>query len=243
MRWGSSDTVSAAFRTRIASVHRETPHAALLRVDLAHHRLTFHPGQSVSIGLSDQPVRKRYSIACSPRQAEHTGLLELLVKTDVRGRADVHLADVAKGAEVEIDGPFGRLLLPDPLADPHLLFVSGGLGIAPLRSIMWTALELAPAPDIGVVYSARSAKEFAFAAELRRLHGQGQIQLRLAITREVPDNWESHRGRINQAMLAAAVGGHSPRCFVCGPDSFVGDVRSMLRDCGIPNHRIWQDEH
>ena len=102
---------------------------------------------------------------------------------------------------------------------------------------------LTHAPDIGVVYSARSAKEFAFAAELRRLHGQGQIQLRLAITREVPDNWESHRGRINQAMLAAAVGGHSPRCFVCGPDSFVGDVRSMLRDCGIPNHRIWQDEH
>lgn len=224
-------------------MHRETPRAALLRVDLTRHRLAFHGGQSVSLGLSGQPVRKRYSIACSPRQAEHTGLLELLVKTDEHGRAAAHLADVAEGAEVEVDGPFGRLLLPDALADRHLLFVGGGIGIAPLRSMMWTALELTHAPEIGVVYSARSAEEFAFAAELHRLHDQGQIQLRLAITREVPDDWEGHRGRVNQAMLAAAVGGHSSRCFVCGPASFVGDVRSMLRDCGIPNPRIWQDEH
>ncbi len=239
----TSYTVTAAFTTRIASVHRETPRAALLRVDLTHHRLAFHAGQSVSLGLSDQPVRKRYSIACSPRQAEHTGLLELLVKTDERGRAAAHLADVAKDAEVEVDGPFGRHLLPDALADRHLLFVGGGIGIAPLRSMMWTALDLAHVPAIGVVYSARTADEFAFAAELHRLQDEGRIQLRLAITREVPDDWEGHRGRINQALLAAAVGGHSPRCFVCGPNSFVGDVRSMLRDCVIPNHRIWQDEH
>ena len=69
-----------------------------------------------------------------------------------------------------------------------MLLVAGGTGIAPLRSMLGEALEPARSPIAHVIYSARTADEFAYRDELEALAADGRIDLTLTVTRD-GDAW------------------------------------------------------
>ena len=85
------------------------------------------------------------------------------------------------------------------------MFIAGGTGIAPLRAMLQQALRL-PDSRIGLLYSARTAAEFAYEDELRALAAEGRIELRQAVTREAPGGWAGMRRRIGREDLAPLVG-------------------------------------
>jgi glycine betaine catabolism B len=227
----------------IKDVRREAARAALVRLDLAGAAFPFTAGQAVMAGLAGQPDRKPYSIACSPEQARESGCLELLVKIDQQGRAGRHLGHIQAGASVEVTGPMGSFSLAGIRATSPLLLVAGGTGIAPLRSMLWSALASREAPPITLLYSARTPDEFAFLAEFRRLHGEGRIRLRLTATRGAGQSWTGGRRRIDRDLLAELVERPSTVCLVCGPDSLVADVPALLRSLGVPAGRIRREEY
>ena len=65
----------------------------------------------------------------------------------------------------------------------RFLFIAGGTGIAPLRSMLWHALLAERDGHIGLIYSVRSPEEFAYMEEFQRLEDEGRIDFRHTVTR------------------------------------------------------------
>lgn len=220
---------------------RATPRSILLEIALSRP-FAFNAGQAVMVGAAGGAARRPYSIAVGPREAARTGRLELLVGVGADGSPGPHLPSIEAGTRVDVEGPFGTFLLPGRVDEPAILFVAGGTGIAPLRAMLHEALGSAPSPRISVLYSARTAEEFAFDDELTALAGGGQIRYRRTATREAGASWEGGRGRISRAQLEDVVDRTDTLCFVCGPTALVHEVPRMLREIGIAPDRIRVEE-
>jgi ferredoxin-NADP reductase len=218
-------------------VQRATPRTRLLRLDLGESGFRFAAGQAVMAGLHGSPLRKPYSIASSPREAERTGFIELLVQVDDSGGPDPHLELATSGTPLDLEGPFGTFTLPALKPGGRLLLVAGGTGITPLRSMLMDALSAEAPPAVHVVYSARAVDELAYREELEGLERDGRIELTLTVTRE-GGPWPGRRGRIDRALLAAAITTPETWCLVCGPPALVADVRSALAALGVPDSHV-----
>lgn len=221
----------------VRDVVRVTPRTRLLRIEAGAAGFEFSAGQAVMAGLHGSPIRKPYSIASSPGEAARTGCFDLLVQVDDSGGLDPHLELAAPGTWLDIEGPFGAFALPPADQRRALLLVAGGTGIAPLRSMLVEALAQPTSPRIAVVFSARAADELAYRDELERMALAGRITLWLTVTRDADASWSGGRGRIDRAMLAAALPDDA-WCLVCGPPALVGEVGLSLRSLGVPEERI-----
>src|SRR5689334_852460 len=104
------------------------------------------------LGLHGSRLRKAYSIASAPWELSKTGTLQLLAQIEDAG-LDPHLELAAPGTRLDLEGPFGTFGLP-PIETVPLLFVAGGTGIAPLRSMLIELLARPTRVPIALVYSA-----------------------------------------------------------------------------------------
>jgi ferredoxin-NADP reductase len=226
----------------IDSVHRATPRSVLLQIALSRP-FAFSAGQAVLIGAAGAGIKRPYSIAVGPHEAARSGHLEFLMGLGADGTPGPHLPSLAVGTAVEIDGPLGTFRYPDRMQDPAVLFVAGGSGIAPLRAMLHEALSAPEAPEVSLLYSARTAEEFAFDDELTALAIDGRIRYGKTATRETQGMWQGSRGRISRAQLEAAVARPDDTlCFVCGPEALVHEVPRMLRKIGVSPDRIRVEE-
>lgn len=219
-------------------VVQATPRTRIISLDLGLQPFEFHAGQAVLAGLAEGSVRRPYSIACSPGQTRQSNAIELLVQIDDHAAPDPHLERVIPGTLIRVEGPFGAFGLTLPLAERRLLMVAGGTGIAPLRSMLWDTLERQPEADISLIYSARSAQEFAYADELNRLAEQQAIRLWLTVTRHSDPPWVGMRGRVGEQLVATVLEAPETRCLICGPPSLVADTSAILKSHGVSADRI-----
>lgn len=191
-------------------------------------------------GAHGQPERRPYSIACSPEHVHTSQQLQLLIALESDGALGSHLTSIGPGALVDVEGPLGTFVLPEPLPDNPLLFVAGGTGIAPLRAMIDHAVHHHPHQDVSILYSARRRDEFAFIDELRSYAATGRLQLHQTVTRDDDRaSWAGARGRIGRAHFEAVL--HAPAatlCFVCGPPAFVSESAEVLKALGVPEHHI-----
>src|SRR5262245_7465971 len=107
------------------------------------------------IGLHRSALRKPYSIASAPWELTKTGMLQVLAQVEDSGGLDPHLELAAPGTLLDLDGPFGSFGFHADSNGP-LLFVAGGTGIAPFRSMLVERLSRPTSAPIALVYSARS---------------------------------------------------------------------------------------
>lgn len=219
-------------------VIRPTPRTRIIHADLGDQAFPFVAGQAVFAGLARSSIRRPYSIACSPAQARRLNAIELLVQIDDHDAPDPHLELAERGTLLRIQGPFGSFSLPRDADRMPLLFIAGGTGIAPLRSMIWDTLDSSPAADIALIYSARSREEFAYAEELTALAAAGRIRLLRTVTRQATADWEGTRGRLTRELIGTMLQGPATRCVVCGPAALVADATRYLSSFGIERDLI-----
>lgn len=220
------------FTRPIVSVALATPRARIVRVDVRGLEFSFEPGQAIWISAHGQTSRKPYSIASSPEDVARDAELELLVGVDASGEAGPHLP-LVPGTMLDIDGPLGRFTFPAEPAAQRFLFIAGGTGISPLRSMLRHSLNVRHV-EIGLMYSARQPDEFAYAQELQAMAKAGTIELRMTVTRDVErTDWSGTRGRITRDDLAPLVHDGRTLCFVCGPPALVNEMPKLLYQLGV----------
>lgn len=196
------------------------------------------------IGPADHEKRVPYSIASAPAETRESGRLDFLIKTEPSGRWGRQFDALQAGDELAVDGPFGSFLFPATPHEQRFLFIAGGTGIAPIRAMIQQASLTGVPGEMKLLYSAKTADDFAYLPELRELASQRGLRLRLHVTREISVTESEHfaRGRISAAQIASLVDDPATLCFVCGPESMVDAVPQMLLELGIERTRIKIEE-
>jgi len=223
---------------RVSSVRWATASSSTVRVDLDGAPFHYRAGQVAALGPADSAEQIPYSIASAPEDTERDGSIEFLLKTDSAGRWGNHFEPIRRGSLLTVRGPSGSFTFPDAPREHRFLFIAGGTGIAPLRSMIRHAVLSQRPGRIRLLYSARTPHDFAYLPELRGMARREEIGLSLTATREMTPRWRGARGRIVAAQLSPLVEDPATLCFVCGPASMVAEVPLILRGLGIDRTRI-----
>lgn len=194
--------------------------------------IKFKPGQFVkitSLKKQEDPKSRFYSIASSP----NSNNLEFIVQ--VVGRFTNHLASLNEGDGLEIEGPYGHFSFS---GEKKGIFIAGGVGVAPLLSILRYIDEEKIEGNYTLFLSNRTP-EFPFKEELDRLSKNPSINLVLTITRETPANWKGELGRINKEMILKYLPNlEEHTAFMCGPTKMILSMKSLLIELGMDGKNI-----
>jgi ferredoxin-NADP reductase len=223
---------------RVRSVRRATPASRIVTLDLDGASFPYRAGQVASLSPESAGDRVPYSIASAPEETAADSTLQFLIKFDSSGRWGDQFEPLHRGVRISVRGPSGSFVFPDAPTERRFLFIAGGTGIAPLRSMINHAVLTQRPGHIALLYSARTPHDFAYLPELRRMVRRGELQLTTTATRELSTRWRGARGRIAASQLAPLIEGPETLCFVCGPASMVSDVPPMLQGLGIEKSRI-----
>jgi ferredoxin-NADP reductase len=196
-----------------------------------------HAGQHVDVRLTAEDgyeAERSYSIASSPEDTH----LELTVERLDDGEVSPYLVDVLRpGDELELRGPIGGYFVWEAPGDAPLLLMAGGSGVVPFRSMVRHRMAAGSTVPLRLLYSSRSLREVIYRDELQA--ADDGVDVELVLTREWPDDWSGHRGRIDQKLLhqLAWPPDEHPAIFICGPNSFVEVMAAgLVKDGHDPRH-------
>lgn len=219
------------FRTSVLRVERCG--ADVLLISLARpDGYDYRAGQWFRLFLTtpDGEQARTFSLASQP------GEPDLLMATRLSESAFKQaLADVIEGDAVEISAPGGRLALPaDALS---VVFLTGGVGVTPVRSLLCAAAaEGRRFEDALVLFGVRDASCAPYRPDLEALTGIG---VRVVTVCEHPDAaWDGESGFITAAMVRRHAGDVDERWFVVtGPPAMVGAMELVLDELGVSGER------
>ena len=213
----------------------ETPTTRKIRVGLGDTPFPYRAGQAASLAAEGAPATP-YSIASAPHETARHGWLEFLVKVDGTSRFGAMVDALRPAATLELTGPAGVFTLDRAPGESPILFIAGGTGIAPMRSMIREAIESRPTGRLSLVYSSRLPEEFAYLEELKELAGSSRLKLTLTLTGDAED-WTHARGRAGSAHLAELVV-PGTTAFICGPPAMVTELPIALESLGVTRDRV-----
>jgi len=194
--------------------------------------LGHQPGQFVEVslwGIGEAPI----SICSSPTDAEG---FELCVRAS--GSVTNALHRLEAGSQVGIRGPFGRGYPMSEMEGSDVLVVAGGIGLAPLRSVI--RYVLAHRDRYGrliILYGAKHPSELLFTEELRDWERREDVELHLTVDR--PDEaWQGHVGVITTLFPRLTLQAAQTFAVVTGPPVMYRFVLLELLGKGIPLDQI-----
>ena len=220
---------------RIASVRQMSALERLFTLELAGGvSLGHEPGQFVEVsalGVGEAPI----SISSSPSRSN--GAFELCVRRagDVTGM----LHRMQAGQVVGVRGPFGRGFPIDRFRGKDILFASGGLGLAPARSLINQVLdERGKYGRVLILYGAKHPSELLFTDELAQWRGRDDVDLHVSVDRP-GEGWTGNVGVITTLFPRVQVYARNTVAVVVGPPAMYRFVLMELLGKGILEGNIW----
>lgn len=236
---------------RIERVRRETKDVfRWLLVPESQPALHFLPGQFVMVyafGLGEVPI----SVSSDPGEPE---TLSLTIRAS--GSVTGAFAGLRRGTIVGLRGPFGRPWPLDEAEEHDLLLVAGGIGLAPLRPVICTALRnRARFRRVVLFYGARSPRDLIFRSDWRKWErslealatvdhvGEGHETARGAgdtgRRRALRTPWRGHVGVVTTLFPLVAWETHRAVAFVCGPEVMMRHTVRELLARGVAAEKIF----
>jgi len=195
---------------------------------------TFHPGQFCMLSVP-HCGEAAISISSSP------GILprfDLSIRKAGELTAAMHTLQA--GDQIGIRGPFGTAFPVETFSGANLLFIAGGIGLAPLKSVIDFALfrndlEDDGAQSITLLYGSRSPKDIAFTTAINEWQKQG-VSCELTVDRG-NDSWQGHVGLVTELLQNQSIGTKT-KAMVCGPPLMIRFVISQLTEMGCSSDSI-----
>jgi ferredoxin-NADP reductase len=212
----------------VTAIREETPSVKSFRFSVPMW-LEHLPGQHYDVRLTapdGYSAQRSYSIASSPLDA---GEIELTIDCLADGEVSPYFHDVVEvGDQVEVRGPFASYFVWRGNEPAPVLLVGGGSGVVPLMAMLRHRARTASACPMRLVYSVRTAADVIYADELAALGAD----VTLTYTREPPEGWSGHTGRIDAALIGPAAQG-AMTAYLCGSNGFVEVASGLLLDAGL----------
>lgn len=220
---------------KIRDIKQLTELEKVFTIDLPNgNPLGHRPGQFVEVtvlGVGEAPI----SISSSPSRSSNS--FELCVRKV--GDVTSALHSLKPGSKVGIRGPFGRGFPIEKFRGKDLLFAPGGLGLAPLRSLINQVLdERAMFGRIVILYGARTPSELLFKDELKLWGERDDVELYLTVDRG-DETWTGNTGVITTLFRDISVYPRNTVAVTCGPPVMYRFVLMELFGKGISEGNIW----
>ena len=234
-------------RLRVIEVLRETPTANTFRLERTDGELPpFRPGQYINVFVDVDGVltSRPYSIASPPLlpAEKERAVLELTVRDKPGGFVAPYLLhEVQVGDEIETTGPTGGFY-HEPLIDgDDLVFLAGGSGITPFRSIILDNIRRERRLVIHLLYGSRVLDDVIYGDELAELANDHASLFYTLVISEPPPGYEgdSRTGLLDAKLIRDEVGSVEGKTFyICGPNAMYDLVLAELEELGVPPHKI-----
>jgi len=218
----------------IARIEEETPDTQtyFLAADLIDWRRAYHPGQFVELsvfGVGEAP----FCLAQSPTRSD---FIEVTIRRT--GAVTNRLHTYRAGDVVGLRGPFGNSFPFERARGKHLLFVGGGIGLPPLRSLINYVLDhRADYRDLTVLYGARTPADRVYKNELAEWHRSSALTLVETVDRG-DDTWAGHVGVVTTLLKGMTIDADATMAFTCGPPVMLKFVMAEFLALGLPPSNI-----
>jgi len=207
--------------------------------------LKFKAGQYLEWTLphtkSDTRGNRRYfTIASSPTEAEIRMGVKFYPNASSFKKA---LAAMGTDDVVVASQLAGSFTLPRDITQ-KLVFIAGGIGVTPFRSMLKYLIDTNEKRDIIMFYSNLTAGDIAYQDVCNQAEKQLGIQTVYTLTdiNQIPSFWQGRTGFIDARMIAEEVSDYHDRIFyISGPQSIVTAMSEVLRKMGIKGSRIKKD--
>jgi len=220
---------------RLVAVEQITDLEKMFTIELPNKRNLGHdPGQFVEVsvlGVGEAPI----SITSSPSRSN--GSFELCVRRV--GDVTNALHNMQPGDMVGIRGPFGHGFPIEKMRGKDMLFAPGGLGLAPLRSLINQVLDEHDAfGRVIILYGSKRPEELLFRDELEEWKKRDDVECLVTVD-QGNETWDGHVGVITTLCPEISIDPNNTIAATCGPPIMYRFVLMELLDKGIPETQIY----
>ena len=174
--------------------------------------------------IASSPTRMEF-IECSFKQA---------------GKVTKALTRLGPGDVIGFRGPYGNSFPLDRMKGKHIVFIAGGIGLAPVRCIIWNTLDLrAEFKDIHIIYGARSVGDLVYRRELDEWSARPDLKTVVTVDPggQTPD-WKGEIGFVPTIVEKVAPPSADAIAIVCGPPIMIKYTIPVLQKLGFADEDI-----
>jgi ferredoxin-NADP reductase len=206
----------------------------------------FTPGQAGDFSLDNPPEtdaegnKRAFSLASAPYEND------LIIATRMRDTAFKRsLKTIPLGTEFILDAPWGELTLHEDTAIPAV-FLTGGIGITPVRSIVLQATRDKLAQKIVLFYANHTPEDAPFLDELTAAQSANPHFTLVATMTKMEKSstpWQGETGVIDKALLTKFLNDLTiPIYYITGPPEMVNAMQKMLTQAGVKTANVRAEE-
>ena len=175
--------------------------------------------------IASPPTRKGY-IQCTFRRT---------------GRVTTALSQLSVGDTIGFRGPYGNWFPVEDWKGKNILFIAGGIGLPPVRSVIWNCLDRREDyRDIMIIYGARSVEDLIYKNELA--HWDERTDVRLIQTvdpgGETPE-WKGKIGFVPSVLEEVGPSSKNTIVVVCGPPIMIRFTLDVLNKLGFKDEDVY----
>jgi len=224
---------------RVEEIIDETPDTRTMRLRFKDPRVassfSFKAGQfgeysvfgtgECTFCIASSPTRKDY-IECSYKKV---------------GKATTGLRDLNVGDDMGFRGPYGNHFPLTLMEGKNVVFIAGGIGLAPVRCVIWNVLDLREKfKDVTIIYGARSVSDLCYKRELEDWATRRDVKLWQTVDPggETPA-WKGEIGFVPTIVEKAAPRAENTFAIVCGPPIMIKFTLPVLGKLGFTDDHIY----
>ncbi len=195
----------------------------------------FVPGQCVMISRLGKG-ESMFAISSSSTEKDY---LEVSVMKQGINTSALHETEV--GDTVGVRGPYGNHFDVEGWKNKNIVFIGGGIGMAPLRSIANYTLADKNRDQYGnldIIYGARTSNDLCFKDEFAELQKREDVNVHLSID-VVEEGWEEFVGFVPSNLLRVKPPSKNTIAITCGPPIMIKFVIQNLLELGFKDEQIF----
>jgi sulfhydrogenase subunit gamma (sulfur reductase) len=224
---------------RIEEIIEETPDTRTLRLSFQDpsvaEQFDFKAGQFGEYSVFGAG-ECTFCIASSPTRK---GYIEASFK--VVGKVTRAMRQLNVGDSMGFRGPYGNNFPIDEMKGKNIVFIAGGIGLAPVRCVIWNALDLREQfNDVRIIYGARSVADVVYKRELEEWAGRSDVRLHQCVDPggETPD-WKGEVCFVPTLVKNVAPQPEDSYAVVCGPPIVITLTLQLLEKIGFAPEHIY----
>jgi sulfhydrogenase subunit gamma (sulfur reductase) len=215
---------------------QETPNIKTFRVRFDDESVmaafTFNPGQVGQLSVFGVG-ESTFVINSPPTRMDY---LQFSVMRS--GEVTTRLHGLSVGDKIGVRAPLGNWFPYEDMKGKNIVFIGGGIGMAPLRTLLLFMLDnRSDYGDITLLYGARSPMDMAFKAELPEWLSNSDMSTALTVDVAAP-GWEHRVGLIPNVLKELHPSAGNSVAVTCGPPIMIKFTLMALKEIGFGDDQI-----